>query len=236
MKLKWRIVCVCALVSASSVSFSMAFWNKRNAPLFFEPPFVNVGEVEIGQTVVLNTVLYNRSKSHLTVKQVQTSCSCTVVDSFVETQIPPGGSAPLKCSWKIVAREGATKTSLLVRVADVSGEVSSLPFYGKGVVMPRFDLSTSEIVFEGNDSFTIMVSPKHASSKIADIVSSHPAFTPILSRKDESNACSIAVAFDRTKWFTDSERGDHFVKIDTTDALESVVRIPIVVDRLRSHP
>lgn len=225
------------LVIASCVSFSMAFWNSRNPITSFEPAFVDVGEVEIGQTVVLKTVLHNRSKSELVVKQVQTNCSCTVVDGFVETKLAPGGSASLECSWRIAAREGATKTSLLVRVEDGSGEVFSVPFHGKGVVIPRFVMSSSEIVFKDNETFSIIVRPKHPSSEITDIVSTHPAFTPIFSKEEEGlNASSITVAFDRTKWFTDSERANHFVKIHTTDALESVVRIPIIVDPLRSHP
>lgn len=103
------------------------------APIAFDPPVLDLGEMVPGRPKSAMLTVTNRSDQPVAVDAIVASCGCTTVAGAPSGRIPPGGSFAMRVTLDPGLRSGAVVSrAITVRLTDGSVATTRV----RGVVLP----------------------------------------------------------------------------------------------------
>jgi hypothetical protein len=108
------IVVLLASCKNTSTPGSSAAIDSTSAPyIYFKEDSHDFGKVTQGEEVSYTFVFENRGKSNLVIKDVQTSCGCTV-PRYEQKPVPPGKAGTVELVFHTAGKAGTVKKTAKV--------------------------------------------------------------------------------------------------------------------------
>jgi hypothetical protein len=222
-------------VAAICISGSVvcAYLSRPQVPATLEAvnSLYDVGEVGQGETKSVEFELVNHFPRNVEIKDVATTCACTVAD-LAKRVLAPGEKATLKADWRTGASRGKRATDLTILFAPEGKPADRLTLRVQGTVVPDMRYSPERLEFEKGVAATktvVFTAGRMADGELKKASCTHHAFSAELA----PGSNEVTVTYDPAKWQVEDNNlppgSIGLLEVATTSPHEPVCRISLIV-------
>ena len=181
------------------VAFVLAACATANAQLVFEKTQIDLHPKPGDKEAVANFKYENKGKSVVNIKNVRSSCGCTVA-SLKKNDVQPGEKGEVTATFNIGGRTGVQTKSVTVETDDPNNPVVNLTL--QATIAQAMEIQPTFVFWEQGEAakpkkITVKASKEFPVNKI-DVTSSTPDFTATVEKGSAAGEFTINVVPKKT--------------------------------------